>query len=830
MNAADSTTPQFRLHKRLATAIVLTLDLVLLAVQGRTGGAAAEQVRPSVKEEAPDLRDMRHQANLYFRSGRYLQAIEAYQSGYCEAIRRGNPFSALRFLNNLGSAWYRVFRYREAIDAYLKARDLALSVRDESALAALYVNLSSLYLQIGDLEDALKYSEQALRLPGAAAAKYKPQLLAQSAEVKEGQGKLEESANLLREAVTASQDQLDMAIEAQAWNELGDVLLKLGKVGPAESALLEAFRLRTWTGRNRLYAIYESLGKLDAFEGDAQGALTWFDRAVESGRTASAYALWELYYERGKVKRAHGRLADAFHDFAAALDRARLARNDVPPADEFRISAEADLDELYSAYIEAGIRLYGETRQPQYAAQAFTAAEEHRAATLRRLQGNREAAGTGSPEYQRALTDLHRAESGWIQGSGTSGSADIQATHLKLAELEVQAHLHLPLSSNEREEAPIDLLARTRQSLRPDQVFLGFHVGDRESWLWVVTHRGLEFYRLPARKDLSQSVTSFVKALRESSPLFVSSGHKLYSQLFGGVPRSLVGKPNWIIAPDGPLFELPFAALPEMAGERAPSYVIEHHAIKLVTGVSEFGEAANASLNDNVVGLGDPIYNRADPRISQPGLSSTSGDRDSSPQPLELARLAGSSRELHSYAKVWRAGGYQPVLLEGREATRGNLLAALQTKPAIVHVAAHLVFPPDPSSPGLLALTLEPNRGIELLSATEVAAWRLKLGLIVVNGCSSGRASAIPGSGLMGMARAWLAAGARAVMLTRWPIGDQAGGQLLQSFYERLNDVRTGSRSSFGELLQQAQLNELRAGGERANPANWAAYFCVESN
>jgi CHAT domain-containing protein len=354
--------------------------------------------------------------------------------------------------------------------------------------------------------------------------------------------------------------------------------------------------------------------------------------------------------------------------------------------------------------------------------------------------------------------------------------------------------------------------------------------------LWVVTRRGLEFYRLPARKDLSQSVTSFVEAVREGSPLVVSSGRKLYSQLFGGVPRSLVDKPDWIIAPDGPLFELPFAALPETAGEHAPSYVIEHHVIKLVTGVSGLGEAPEAklsdeaSLNGKVVGLGDPIYNRADPRISRPGLRPTASDRDSSPQPLELARLAGSSRELHSYATVWRAGGYQPVLLEGSDATRGNLLAALQTKPAIVHVAAHLVFPPDPSSPGLLALTLGPNRGIELLSATEVAGWRLKLGLIVVNGCSSGRASAIPGSGLMGMARAWLAAGARAVMLTRWPIGDQAGGQLLHSFYERLNDAQTGSRFSFGELLQQAQLNELRAGGERANPANWAAYFCVESN
>ena len=32
------------------------------------------------------------------------------------------------------------------------------------------------------------------------------------------------------------------------------------------------------------------------------------------------------------------------------------------------------------------------------------------------------------------------------------------------------------------------------------------------------------------------------------------------------------------------------------------------------------------------------------------------------------------------------------------------------------------------------------------------------------------------------------------------------------------------------QVLQQAQLIELHAGGRRAKPAYWAAYFCVERN
>jgi CHAT domain-containing protein len=369
-------------------------------------------------------------------------------------------------------------------------------------------------------------------------------------------------------------------------------------------------------------------------------------------------------------------------------------------------------------------------------------------------------------------------------------------------------------------------------SLRATEVFLGFHLGDEESWLWVVTRNALTFYRLPPRSEVAKSVATFLEALHENSPQFVPSGRKLYSQLFGGVPRRLLDKPMWIVAADGPLFELPFAALPEMARESAtgPSYVVEHHAIKLVTGVSGNSETPAANLSRDIVGLGDPIYNRADPRLPRSALDSASADARLPSPKLELARLAGSSRELDSYADLWRSGGYQPILLQGSRATRQNFLAALRANPAIVHVAAHLVFPPDASGPGLLALALQPNAGIELLSSTEVAAWRLKLGLIVVNGCSSGRAAAIPGSGLMGMTRAWLAAGARAVVLTRWPISDQTSGELLHSFYQHLMDQHANSHASFGELLQQAQLAELRAGGERANPANWAAYFSVETN
>jgi CHAT domain-containing protein len=157
------------------------------------------------------------------------------------------------------------------------------------------------------------------------------------------------------------------------------------------------------------------------------------------------------------------------------------------------------------------------------------------------------------------------------------------------------------------------------------------------------------------------------------------------------------------------------------------------------------------------------------------------------------------------------------------------LMAALRRNPSVVHVAAHVLFPTQHSGPGLIALALQPSDEVELLSATEISTLRLHFGLVVLNGCSSAHAEALPGAGLMGMTRAWLAAGARAVIVTRWATSDQQEGELFRSFYNRLASLpRSGPRPSYAQILQQAQLAELHAGGFRANPAYWAAYFCVE--
>ena len=784
--------------------------------------------------EAPDLLELRRRGNTLLHAGLYQRAIHTYENGYEQAMSRRNRRSAVRFLNNLGSAYYELFRYRDAMQMYLKARDLAISLRDLEMLGALYNNLSSLYFDMGEMDLALESVEKGLQLPSGTTAKFTASLLLQSARIKERQKDLGQRILLLQKAIEVSRKQLDMASEAQAWNELGNAFLGANQFQSAERALLEAFRLRKLTHDERLYFSYESLGRLRSLQGDQHEALTLLDGAVDSARFLGPSAMWGAYYERGKVRLAQGLLGEAFADFGSALESVRNWRAEVLPADVFRVSSEVEVHQIYSSYIEAGNRLYERTGEKRWVKQTFAAAEENRAASLRALWAGRDFAQSLPPEYWDALADLHKAEVALVKHETTKDDSVLRQLRLRIAEIEARAGLDLPRRLGNFDSDSLELLRRVQRALQANEVFFSFHLGNGESCMWVIAPEGFEFRRLPAETYFLENIRLFVEALRDNSPQAKLLGSQLYSRIFGGASKHLIDKPLWMVAPDGPLFDMPFAALVEEFPEHTgmSSYLVERHAVQIVPGIGALIDGPRFDMRGPMVGLGDPIYNRADPRLSgqrnwidsQATLGSVPGA-----QHLELARLVGSGREIESCANLWRSHGIDPILLRGAAANRKALSDALRRNPTVLHMAAHILFPPQQSGLGFLALSLQQSGDVDLLSATEIASMRVKLALVVLDGCSSGHAAILPGAGLMGMTRAWLAAGAHAVIATRWAMADQVDSEIFASFYDSLHKFRFSNNwKSLSQLLQQAQISELKAGGRRANPAHWAAYFCVE--
>jgi CHAT domain-containing protein len=223
----------------------------------------------------------------------------------------------------------------------------------------------------------------------------------------------------------------------------------------------------------------------------------------------------------------------------------------------------------------------------------------------------------------------------------------------------------------------------------------------------------------------------------------------------------------------------------------------------------------NDSSSVGYVGFGDAVYSAADPRYKSKPSSSKANQ-----PPRGLTRLVASAEEVDRSAAAWRATATtssHAVVYKGAAATREALIDILRATPSTIHIAAHVLSGDTHREQAFLALSAPPGGSPELLATSDVARLKAPGVLVVMAGCSSATGDVVPGAGLLGLTRAWLIAGASGVVATQWPLEDTAGG-LVPAFYRHL------AGSSAAEALRDSQIEMLRSGNWRSNPAYWAAY------
>ncbi|XP_068728375.1 tetratricopeptide repeat protein 28-like [Montipora capricornis] len=133
--------------------------------------------------------------------------------------------------------------------------------------------------------------------------------------------------------------------------------------------------------------------------------------------------------------------------------------------------------------------------------------------------------------------------------------------------------------------------------------------------------------------------------------------------------------------------------------------------------------------------------------------------------------------------------------LTGKNATKNEVLKRMKSV-ALIHIAAH----GDPAF-GEIALAPNPERASQvpekedyLLTMSDVHAIRLQARLVVLSCCHSGRGE-LKCEGVVGIARAFLCAGARSVLVSLWAIDDEATLLFMKCFYQNLADNKSASLS-----------------------------------
>jgi CHAT domain-containing protein/tetratricopeptide (TPR) repeat protein len=774
--------------------------------------------------------------------GGFQDGATLAQQGYRDALSAGDSRIAAQFLNVLGGCRFAVHQYREALQTYLQARNLAEAAHDHATTVKLDINISSLYAHLGHIDAATEAIARATaQLSGPERRAQLPQLLTHLAALQADQGRMPRALVLYRQGIAAADRAGELETYAYAWNDLGYEFLEHKQLSQAELALMEAYRVRKLSRMRSVESSYRNLGMLRLQQGDLRSASVLLDRAVAlSKQPGGLRPVWEVHYARGRVRLQQNRLQDALDDLRIAARLARDWRREAFPDDATRVSTENMIQAVHAALVEAGNRLYFATHRRALAQETFESAEANRAASLRALLAEPRDWRRDLPaEYWETLRKFEAAEAELLRTSAArSGPADERVRQLQGALIQWESRA----GSKTDVELP-DLLNHTRRSLRPDAAFLAFHLGSSDlpdSYLWAVTRESFALYRLPSGLEIGAEVAAFTKAVRHGSAETHAAGSRLFQMLFGQLGPAIRRKPRWLLALDAQLFELPFAALIEENGARGSLFLAESHSLQITSGAGLLSPVTRDRhpFDGPFVGIADPVYNMADARWkgARPATAArledfftvraddSTGDGD-----LHLVRLAGSAQEVAACAAAW-GGARTATLLEGAAASRKDLQAALNGHPAVLHFAAHVVHSGVDSGvyssrgggrSGLIVLSLTPSGKHEVLSPAEIATWHLNGALVSLSGCGSGSADVLPATGLMGLTRACQAAGASAVVASRWPTPDDAGA-LFRSFYGHL---RAAPQDGAAVALQSAQLDMLRSGTWRANPLYWGAYF-----
>ena len=810
--------------RQAATAVCLLSMLVL------TGSSQRHSLRSS---PCPDLAALRATAYSLYQQGSLQQAESLYRRCFQLAESCGDRRTAFRCLNSTGGVLFAMFQYREAVDAFLKARKMAQQLGDPEFLAAVATNLSSLYLQNQELSAGALAADQALEaLARVPTTRLGSLLKAQAAVLHSRKGNHEAAGLLFEQALAEADARADDASLALAAEQLGFELLRRNQADRAGDVLLRAYRLRRLKRLPDLAYSYYGLGLWRLAVNDAVGARRLFDRAfgLLSERPA-ALPLWRLHYGRGRAWMLEGRWAEALADFEAALEGVRDFRLELLPSDSVWTQAGAETGGIYSGLIQAAGNLFELTGEKRYSRLAFEAAEESRAAAFRNLLAASGQWRQRLPrQYWETLAVLRRMESGSFSRSDAAAVGEKERLQARLVEMEIEAGLDFLKFKSELRERSAGLVEAVQARLEPDEVLLSFRLDDPASFLWIVTRQGFRMRRLPSKAVLEPRLRLFRWQVERGERDALEQGKQIYEELFGSSPE-VRSKRHWLLALDGELFRTPMAALVEPDAQGNPEYAGCRHAQRIVPVVLPTASRQPLQFSKTFLGVADPVYNLADPRFRGAAGEFWMAGLFPLPSPLrpgrnlELPRLPAGAEEVQACRAAWSSDWGRTIVLSGERANTAELNRAAAGGADVVHFATHFVAPEGEDSGARIVLSLDAAGRPELLGATEIAKTQAPVGLVVLSGCASGGAAVLPAEGLMGLSRAWMLAGARTVLATLWPLPDDHGA-LLVSFYKHLAGARPHlDGRAAAEALRLAREQVPKTGGYGSSPSGWGAYF-----
>ena len=389
-------------------------------------------------------------------------------------------------------------------------------------------------------------------------------------------------------------------------------------------------------------------------------------------------------------------------------------------------------------------------------------------------------------------------------------------------------------------------LAEVQKNLRNDEIYVGVYAlhpregAPRAYYAWMIPHTGpVRTVDLGDAHTIEEHAKIFQREL-ERVPALAPGEEKqaeerLKSKCLEELSRRVLhpilklagDKKRWVISPDGPLWNIPWAGL------LLPNhhYAIEELTFRYTVSGQDLVQPKGAPAKGEPLVLGDPWFNHPDldrKRMRKPGVD---------PLWLPWDRLEYSRRECDMVLAIMEGSQLRPSRLFG--VMQKRQLEELPRSPSMVYLSTHAfgtlqssVDVDDPLLSCALAFAgwnyLPPVSDAALpgmMTGAEVVGLDLKgTELVVLASCAGGREELSYGQSPANLRHAFHLAGTRAVVAALWGLNDKSTQELMEPFMEAVCREQSVDKAGALREAQQQSIRYLRMYRDHTHPYFWAGF------
>lgn len=730
-------------------------------------------------------------------SGRYRESLAVNEQRITiERARKAPPSEMADALNDLGLDYGHLGRFEEGIRVYEEALALYRQLHNPEGTAKVLYNLANIYAALGDddrmielMKESLRYAEEMDHAWGLGV------LNSDLGAVMAVRGHLAEARSHLNSARAIARTAGLPMVEVEALEHLGRVETRTTDYQKARALLWEGITLadakQVGASRSRLRA---AAARNEAAAGDAAAAVRFAGEAVRLARELDDPEIeFEALEARAVALEAAGH-PSAHSAYLEAIElleswRGRLALGDL------RIGVAERRLGVY----EGAIRLLV---AQDHAEEAFEVAERARARVLLALMAQRDAhqaAQTAEGRLRQRLREAYEARRSVKQDLRGPLDHEIAQLASRLSELQARTRAANPRISGLRNPVPAAAAEIRRGLLGEGNSLISFFWGDRDVYGWWITRNHSAAVCLGSSPALSSLVDRVRLTVDQSiRPVdWRTPAQRAFREFV--LPLGPNRSEKIFVVPDGPLALLPMEVLIPPGSARpwaaTAEFIYGPSASVLLALVSR---EPLSPYSRTLLAVGDPKPDRF------PWLAALFPIRRA-----DSGSLPYAAREVRWISQILNRGGADTLI--GREATVAQWLARGPERYRYLHFATHAEV--NDQQPMKTALKMADGD----LEVERIRRLSLDSELVTLSACRTALGPRIRGEGIIGLPYAFLAAGARGVMVTLWRVADDSAAEFVRDFYLGI---------SRGDSPSKALLQVRRKWIDKP-PYQWAPFILV---